>query len=387
MNQTTSDDFSDNLEVSRWAEVLNIIIMMTIVILGVSGNGIIIIVQIRNRERSSTDYYVGTMAVFELFCAGFNSLLIVFNNIASIWPVIASQTLCCIRAYASFLASISSTFLLTALAIDRYVLTCKPFNTYYSREKAKRICVCIVAVSILGSIPTLTLTTFDDTKIKCMQTVKNPVLQNILQLFFGAAYMILFLVVIFCYSKVTILIRRRHQQRNEVRLEQVQASTSKHSTLSTERKCSSKERCLKNKNRVAPEIPCEKMSIEIVSVENLSNDGPSTSKARAADVKMSDRSNEPIDRSADAEIRKIEMKKINRTTLIMFLITTIYILSWVVHWLNNSLVSRATLSGRNVIHLTTNLYMINCVTNPIFFIAMSSKFRRNAKMFFKNIFT
>jgi hypothetical protein len=379
MNETDKASFSNNFTLSGWAEVLNIIILSAVVILGVLGNGIIIIVQLKNREKSSTDYFVGTMAVFELFCAGFNSLIVVFNNISGLWYVIATLTLCSIRAYSSLVATISSTLLLTAIAIDRYILTCKPFNTCYSKQKAKWICIGVIVISIVSSTPSLALATFDDENMKCLQTVKNPVLHNILQMSLGATYVVMFVVVIFCYSKVTILIRRRHKQRiNNVPL--TSASTSKHSTVSI--KLSSKARFVKNKNKIAPKHQCK--GIEIATVEN-SLKPASTGQETDLDLKRTIRDKEEVVRISDTEIQALEMQKINRTTLIMFLITTIYILTWVIHWLNNALVSRDTVAGRNVIHLTTYLYMINCVTNPIFFIAMSSKFRRNAKILFTRI--
>ncbi|XP_060586760.1 G-protein coupled receptor 176-like [Ruditapes philippinarum] len=319
------------------------------------------------------------MAVFELFCAGFNSLIVVFNNISGLWYVIATLTLCSVRAYASLVATISSTLLLTAIAIDRYILTCKPFNTCYSKQKAKWICIGVIVISIVASTPSLALATFDDENMKCLQTVKNPVLHNILQMSLGATYVVMFVVVIFCYSKVTILIRRRHKQRiNNVPL--TSASTSKHSTVSI--KLSSKARFVKNKNKIAPKHQCK--GIEIATVEN-SLKPASTGHETDLDLKSTIRDKEEVVRISDTEIQALEMQKINRTTLIMFLITTIYILTWVIHWLNNALVSRDTVAGRNVIHLTTYLYMINCVTNPIFFIAMSSKFRRNAKILFTRI--
>lgn len=55
--------------VPKWAEIVVLIYMSMVTVFGIPGNGIILIVQGKIRDKSSTDILVTTMAVFELLCS------------------------------------------------------------------------------------------------------------------------------------------------------------------------------------------------------------------------------------------------------------------------------------------------------------------------------
>jgi hypothetical protein len=75
-------------------------------------------------------------------------------------------------------------------------------------------------------------------------------------------------------------------------------------------------------------------------------------------------------------------KKINATTLMMFLITLIYVTTWVISWSSKIYKTTTNISSLKTDFLMERLYLINCMTNPIFFIFMSSKFKQRAKELF-----
>lgn len=388
-NVTTGSNVTDmklydnnNYEIPKWAELVSIVFMSIVTIIGVPGNGIILIVQWKNREKSSTDYLVSTMAVFECFCAGFNSVLIILKRVKYIWIAIASPWICRIHTFSIYNTSISSTLLLTVIALDRYIQTCRPWNTSYSKRKAKMICCGIVVTSMILSSPSLALTTLEAGRLTCVREHVAAVVSSIIDMALGIAFLIMFIVVVVCYTKVTLLLRKRHRQKADVRI--VQAGTSQTLTSSVQSRLQSEkiDRKVFRKHTIYPITPDANLSDAnlpgnhsiqslMTSVEKQKNDTKEMTYIKTIETFENDA----------IRIHRREGKLVNRTTLIMFIITMTYIVTWVAHWIMGGFVSSATLTGRTAEYLTKYLHMVNCMTNPICFIALSSKFRKNATKF------
>jgi anaerobic C4-dicarboxylate transporter len=77
-----------------------------------------------------------------------------------------------------------------------------------------------------------------------------------------------------------------------------------------------------------------------------------------------------------------DRKKINKTTLMLFLITVIYVTTWMITWSSKIYKTATNVRSLKIDFLMERLYLINCMTNPIFYIFMSSKARQKAKELF-----
>lgn len=368
-------------DVPKWTEIFVVVFMSVVTLSGVPGNGIILIVQWRNRDKSSTDVLVSTMAVFELLCAGFNSVFTMFRNIQDIWVEIASNTICSVHIYTQYITSTSSTLLLTAIALDRYFHTCKPLNTFCSKKQANRISVCIITASFLISLPGLFISTLDNNRLTCGRASSKSFLPHVLDLCLGIAFLTMFIVVVFCYAKVALLIQRRHRKKRDAyRFALADHSKDLRKSVQTSSKLRNINRLRSTKNAIHPQTSDENST----NVSVFENKSIQNQQEAVLEDKNNENPNETDAKSGAkpfAEIHKEQGKMVHRTTLIMFLITTIYITSWSLHWLSLAFVSTATFEGRIMMVLTKDLHMINCVTNPIFFITLSSKFRKKAKAF------
>lgn len=389
-NTTTGSNSTDmklydnkDYEIPDWAELVSFVFMSVVTILGLPGNGIILIVQWKNREKSSTDYLITTLAVFECFCSGFNSIMIILRRVKSIWLSIASAWICRVHTFSMYNTSISSTLLLTVIALDRYSLACRPLHRSYSKRKAKMICCGIVVTSITLSSPSLAITSLDAGRLTCVRDQIVAVVSSIIDVSLGIAFLTMFIVVVVCYTKVILLLRKRHRQNTAVR--NVQASTSKTLSSSVRPKLQSQkdDRKVSRKNTIYP-IATD------ANVADADFAGPSSMKGLMTSVEKPKDSKEisyikTIETFENDAIRihRREGKIVNRTTLIMFIVTMTYIVTWVAHWIMNGVVSSATLTGRTAVYLTKYLHMVNCMTNPIFFIVLSSKFRKNATKFLR----
>lgn len=206
--------------VPKWAEIVVLIYMSMVTVFGIPGNGIILIVQGKIRDKSSTDILVTTMAVFELLCSSLNSVFIILSYINAIWVATGSDTSCNIHGFTMYISSISSTLLLTAIALDRYFQTCMPLNTFYSKNKAKRICIGIIATTFVLSLPGLFLGTLDKSQPPCTRRTDIPILPHVIDFTLGTIFFTMFIAVVFCYTKVALLIRRRHRKISDLRLTQ-----------------------------------------------------------------------------------------------------------------------------------------------------------------------
>ena len=109
---------------SSWPEVVLIFYMITTAILAIGGNGIIILVEIRNLCKTSTDWLVTSMAANDILFALVNIPVHVMFHSGS-WANIGSDAGCAIHTFVEKVTVFSSTLLLCAVAVDRYLKTCR----------------------------------------------------------------------------------------------------------------------------------------------------------------------------------------------------------------------------------------------------------------------
>ena len=375
-NITVLNKHKTYAEIPDWANTFGIVLMTLVTIVGIIGNGLILFVQWKIRDKTSTDFLVLSMAGFEFYCSGFNNSLIVLHSFRDVWNSIISLPLCCFETFSLYLTSISTTFLLTATALDRYIQTCKPLNRYYSKAKAKWLCFTLVVSSIVLAGPSVGTVTLDEKTFDCLRNTEYIVLANIFDLFLSAAFLAMFGIVVVCYTKVTILLHRRHRRKEMV----TSTNTSNRTQSLYHSSPTTSNRPLKiSKNKVCPAIGEENQrnyQISCVSGDDSRNKTLELNNQDSSQSGNQSKFKETIRR------KRSEQKVLNRTTLIMFFITTIYICTWLIHFIVTLMVSPYTSSGRAVLHLVANLYRINCMTNAIFYISMSSRFRQRAKQLF-----
>lgn len=369
---------NDNLGVPEWAKSLVILFMSIVTVFGVTGNGIVIIVQLKNRDKSSTDVLVSTMAAFELVCSGFNGSLILLMNLPALWREIASGVLCSINSYTLYATSISSTLLLTAIALDRFYRTCKPLSPFYSKRRAHQICTGVVAASFIVSIPGYFTPTLNEPRMAC-ERKDNFVICHVLDLSLTVAYFTMFIVVVICYTKVAIYIQKRHRQKAQTIFAQANTPGPSNKHLNQPSTHTRKLGMFFSKNKIHPRIDNVNQT-NISVIENLEEGNTAENSLKRDHIGKKPQQFEQHDQTG-IQIHREKGKLVNRISLIMFLITTIYTASWAVHWLTFAIASSETIEGHVAVYLTKHLFMINCVTNPLFFITLSSKFREKAKKF------
>lgn len=114
----------ENIMVPNWSRILLIIYMLITGVLAASGNGIIILVERKNKCKTSTDWLVSCMAANDLAFAIINIPIHVVLQLGS-WKSLGSDGLCKVHAFVEKWTVYSSTLLLCTVALDRYWKTCR----------------------------------------------------------------------------------------------------------------------------------------------------------------------------------------------------------------------------------------------------------------------
>jgi len=403
MNTSIQENVSetcDCIEYPEYVQTISFIYLIFILIFGGLGNALVIFIQVKNKQKSSTDSFVLAMAASDLMC----SVVVVPLYIVQYgdnWDRIAGDSFCQGQAFLVYISSILSTFLLTLTSIERYAHTRTSVNAPARARRAPYVCAAVCATSLLLAVPAFWSIYYDSNEQRCSQN--KSIAQIFVNFVFGFTYVAMFAVVGFCYTKIAIMLRQHQRVKALLRLnmfrvvrpaynsnkvfpqsadEQNQPTpSSTRITTETVSKTASPnyKHSLSPRNQQTHSLVTES-SVRVNTLASNHLPVPTVSTLTSHEIAVGQVLQNHNNHN-DAE-----WQKINRTTLVMFLITIVYILSWTIFVVVIATATVDTEQGRVVIHLARTLYLINCVTNPVFYMSLSSKFRKNTKEVFFNMF-
>lgn len=388
-------------DLPKWAEIWELTYLIIIGLIGTPGNLLILLVQKRNRNKSSTDYLVVGMAFHELICSSINNAVKILMHIENVWAMVASDTLCGIHFCMVYTNLFASSYLLAAIAVDRCIKTCLPVSNIFTAKRSKVICVVASIAGFITGITTLFTFELDD-HLVCVISKEGLDLQ--LKWDTGATVSIGLVVLVFIVSYTTIALTLRKRV-----LKRKQAVSTSEMTSSNVSKF--KEKWLKW--RRAKVEPYPESSEHTLNTTNLADTLEASSSRDKIGEDAQERAEKygeerghgnslvspgrPMDEippNSSAKKSKsgnyIKAKPLQnsryvtqvestltRTTRIMFILSVIYIILWTVTSI--SVHTNTALVGVVVFYLSKTFFMINCVSNPILFFSMSSKYRSGAK--------
>lgn len=358
-------------------------VLICIASIAIPGNILIIILQGKNKDKTSTDYLIMNMAMFELTYSSVLLPIRVLLDLPDVWKVVSSDSLCKFEYSLHYIMSLGSSWLLGVIAVDRYIKTCKPLNTNYTTVTARKIGAVISVAALIMGIPSTSAYVLG----KDMTCI---ILPEFVQLMVGWEILaIVTLVFEFCtfgftYTNIWLVLRRRHKKRVLGNL--------KSSHLS-ENVLSCQSRSFIRKISTAIVSPQEPTTVKTMSSHQKRKDtfcinAPSFVTEHPGVHSMEGYVAQPSNispRLSSNVARKLAAseRNLNKTTFIMFILTVSFTIIW-------TLVAAAILTRRHgtvlgivVDRLSYVLPMLNCTTNPTFFFLMSSKFRKDAKKLFR----
>ena len=115
---------SDDTVIPEWCQILLIIYMLATAVLAICGNGIIILVERKNRCKTSTDWLVACMAANDFVFALVSIPIHTLVHLGT-WESLGSDGACKVHVYVEKVTTYSSTLLLCVVALDRYLKTCR----------------------------------------------------------------------------------------------------------------------------------------------------------------------------------------------------------------------------------------------------------------------
>lgn len=385
--------------------------MVLVTCVGVPGNLLSIAVQMKITMKSSTDYYILTMAIFDFVCSALNAPMFVARNVETLRTALTSTTFCMIHKLLTFMTSVSSSLLLAAVAINRFFLTCQPVSNINLKlnARAKSINIAISVFSIGLCSWSVLYEKYDDRSGACtsVQTFISLVLKSVVMLVF----ILMFLITFVCYTKIVVTIRNNHKLMKLRRLGNVTGPLAIENKTSTSKsgKVQIKSRWILPfycRNKVAPQsgdtqqsgTTNKKVSYSPETIqENSSALGTASNKHSGSNDAKKDSSfeeNGKTTQSSDTKDSKDtnysaltsiqkEQKMVNKITFMLFLITVVYIITWVMHWSHAFIEDVKSDALRGLLRSWKYMFMVNCAINPVVYSLMSTKYRTKVKSLFK----
>lgn len=357
-----------------------------LMLFGLPGNFIVILVYLLKMAKTTSRHFIISLAICDFVNCLFGmpvelSLLANFYNFD--YPV-----LCKISRFNTFFMNNGSSCILVAIAIDRFRRVCMPLKPNMTVTHSKVICICCAVFSFLSAVPAL--------HIYGTKTIDTPIGNNTflrlktcqisdehddswplyfsLYLFFGTLTMFLSLVIM--YALIARIVCRKTGFSEK--------SVKRHKFHNME------------------SVTVDGKTTHRLSVRVLRHFSDHNSKIFRTGRK-SPRSNSPLpevtepfsvrDRTcSDTSVRRHGGKEIRagRTTLILFIVTLIFVLSFVPY------LAIATIRYVRPMHLKTlpptvyhfilRSYLLNSAANPIVYCFLNRQFRNKVKMFFKTLF-
>ena len=354
-----------------WVGYVEISYLFVIMLIGIPGNSLIICVQSRNRDKSSTDYLIVMMAVYELVCCSITTTLQISMN-TTLWIYIASNTLCRFYYNVVYITTFTSTFLLAAIAVDRYIKTCKPLSNVYNVTTSKRVCAVAAVYGFVTGISGYFVIEVDK-HLECNIAEKYLQLQFFWDMCLVLSTVVVFSIFVFTYVNIALTLHERVRNRKRARYITVETSSKQH------------------KMRTVPNIfqksKSRKVEPVLMSVKTVvTSSGINHSSNWIADVQISKQAPScstygvmeegSTNHRATNQPAKFE-KTVNRTTLMLFVLTIIYTITFTLT--NIFVMTGDTILGSIMVKLCKSLLMINCITNAVCFFCMSSKYRASVK--------
>ncbi|XP_045167258.2 uncharacterized protein LOC123530549 [Mercenaria mercenaria] len=389
----------------EWTRYTFFGLMSLVALLGISGNTLIISVLFKLRNKTSTDFYVLSMSVMDLISSSVSTTCYILRYEPNTWELLASSWFCRLHIFTIYLTNISTTSLLAATAYDRHnrtvnTLAQQPLD---ASTKAKRICVGILSSSFIYSLFFLLTTTLDSTTLKCSGMKGYSTMTAIFSSVLALVFVLMFVIVIVCYTRVAVMLRRHHRriQRMKLKTNPMTIKTTREvPTLSGDNnmpQASTFGRKILATYTAVTKLQNEQIQFNeqdnaiVQSVAVKDNDSRGQTATNLHITPSCSKSIENNEVSLPGKIIRDEKplpkhtaidrdrRLMNRTTMMMFLITLVYIGTWIIFWSATAYKAATASPSLGLLFLSEKIYLINGMTNPIFYILMSSKFRQMAK--------
>ncbi|XP_046376519.1 neuropeptide S receptor-like [Haliotis rufescens] len=378
-----------------------IIILGILMLVGFFGNILVIYIYAVRLKRSTTHLFIIALAVADtVVCSVCIPVEIVVIRYLYSFDV---PWLCRVFRTIVLVCVISSISVLVSIAVDRYKRVCTPFKSQISLKTAK-IAVgigCVIALILASpSMVILGTKTVNRTVVGYACATDDSMIKTPFPALFNGMQLLLAVLTISTVTSLYALIlkRVRAQKRYREGMSPKHVDSKVCSTHSSDAPyetdtsiTSTQDNAVQSPQGNIPTSEDTVTSSRDITVTLSQSELPSDDDTTSSN----DKTTSPINknpRQQDAKVNSALKKGTHKTTFMMFIITAVFILSFIPHL---ALMATRAVQKHTYDHLDgaplalynlfLRTYFINSVSNPIIYGFMSDTFRSQAKIVFKRM--
>lgn len=352
-----------------------------LMVVGVIGNSLVVYVYRRRFKKTSSNYFILSMAIFDLIAClvGMPTEIYDLNNPYTFY----SSAGCKILRGCEVLTVYGSATVLVEIAFDRYFKICRPLMIV-SLSKIRMLCVFAVILAVVLSIPALILFGINRVPTSVLHVegydcsiarhYKDSTFQTVHYITLGVLIFLTFVSLTAIYIRIWLEIRQRQQ-----------LVIGDHITKNGDAD-----------SRKRPRIKYVPSVSEDESLNNsVINHGNSVCMLELQSSYKTAAGQSSVDRrSKISSLASYASRlKVTRTTVVLFAVTVAFVLSYlpsIAVMLIRSTVKdfddNQSVGAQVVAKIFSNCFFINNAINPIIYSFLNVHFRRQVKKIFQRIF-
>lgn len=350
-----------------------IIYTAILMVIGTPGNAIVWIIYYSRWRRSSTRVFILALASLDLINCTLTlpvEIFMLFNYVT-----FDHSFVCKLSRFTTYTCNTAAALILIAIAVDRYQRICKPHQNAISTRTSKLICWLSVIVALMTTWPSLVIYGTQDypkmgvyLKI-CL--IENAYVTTRYPLAYFTFNCICTLINFVTLTVLYTFVGVRVCQRWKFRATSVRSMSSV--TMDDDEDC-----------------PTENHSLAKNSKRSTKNDPPPSPRSA---IKMAFLDIKSTFKRTQSTASNKRVLRIGKTTLMLFLVTLVYIISFLpflgiaIHRSIDSSAARGrNKAGEMAYEVFLRSYLLNCAVNPIIYSFCNDMFRKECVSLFKRIF-
>lgn len=382
----TIEDLNDRYTQQKLGGIVFVALMMVV---GVIGNAHVLYLFAFKFPKSNHRIYILCLAVLDMITCSIGMPFVIVDLQNTL--TFESAIVCKLLRFLNYFNSGGSAFTLVVIAVDRYKKICHPLGKQMNERKAKIACSIALSISLLIAWPAPVLygkSTVDThvdgiTGVSCF--TEDQFKKTKYQLYFNSVLILVvfgsFVALIVLYSLIGRRIWKQGKARTKMLNPTLQGAAPVVEPASSSNSGSGTENSTDNTlSTEGDTVKNASSSVELTHVDSPESPHKSqhTKENKKKDGKKPKLNNETKS--------KAHGNKTKRTTLMLFIITVVFILSFAPHlalkitvFLNKTFLESRTFAEAFLYHTFVWSFFINNMANPIIYGFCDSRFRREVR--------
>lgn len=199
--------------VPEWLVHFNFSLLLVFAIFGCVGNGLVVIVNLKHRNKKSTNVLVLGVALFDFICSSITIPVFVLQTERDIWSSVSSTTLCKIHFFIIYTTTISTSLYLLAISVDQFIKICRPLSTFLTIREVTAFSFGVPLLAATLSTPMFEIVELRHSEIDCERKRNREHVWNAINGILVLAFLVMSIVTSVAYAKVAHRARQLFQKK------------------------------------------------------------------------------------------------------------------------------------------------------------------------------